>query len=61
MWHKAVFCIHYKNEIGDFYDTVGANDDFWSRKTEIIGNVHEIQIQDDLFERRMILNGRILK
>ena len=40
VWHKAMFCIHYKNELGDFYDTVGANDDFWSRKTEIVGNIH---------------------
>ena len=44
VYRKAGFCYKYSDCCGGLYQPLVPSDDFWQRKTEIIGNVHEIEV-----------------
>ena len=41
VYRKAEFCYKYSDCCGGLYQPLVPSDDFWQRKTEIIGNIHE--------------------
>ena len=41
VYRKAAFCFKYSDHFGGLYQPLVPSDDFWQRKTEIIGNIHE--------------------
>lgn len=43
IYKKAAFCYKYSDCCGGLYQPLVPSDDFWQRKTEIIGNVHEYE------------------
>lgn len=45
VYRKAEFCYKYSDCCGGLYQPLVPSDDFWQRKTEIIGNVHEMELE----------------
>ena len=41
VYRKAEFCYKYSDCCGGLYQPLVPSDDFWQRKTEIVGNIHE--------------------
>ena len=46
VYRKAEFCYKYSDCLGGLYQPLVPSDDFWQRKTEIIGNVHEMEVAE---------------
>lgn len=47
VYRKASFCYKYSDCFGGLYQPLVPSDDFWQRKTEIIGNVHDMEVADE--------------
>lgn len=45
VYRKAEFCYKYSDCCGGLYQPLVPSDDFWQRKTEISGNVHEMELE----------------
>jgi uncharacterized phage protein (TIGR01671 family) len=47
VYRKASFCYKYSDCCGGLYQPLVPSDDFWQRKTEIVGNVHDMGVEDE--------------
>ena len=47
VYRKAAFCYKYSDHFGGLYQPLVPCDDFWQRKTEIIGNIHEREVENE--------------
>ena len=47
VYRKAQFCYKYSDCLGGLYQPLVPSDDFWQRKTEIIGNIHEREVENE--------------
>ena len=47
IYRKGAFCYKYSDHFGGLYQLLVPSDDFWQRKTEIIGNVHDMEVKDE--------------
>ena len=56
VYRKAQFCYKYSDCLGGLYQPLVPSDDFWQRKTEIIGNVHEMKVCEESGEEKENVN-----
>ena len=56
VYRKAQFCYKYSDCLGGLYQPLVPSDDFWQRKTEIIGNVHEMKVCEECGEEKENVN-----
>lgn len=47
VYRKAAFCYKYSDCCGGLYQPLVPSDDFWQRKTEIVGNVPDMGVEDE--------------